>query len=154
MKSNPYTPPIQQSLSGTNFVHVLSYATAIVAFVLLSISTIMGLVAWLVTDTLDEWTMPRFGWGGLLNAAFPLIILCQWFLAPRTKTLKPLGCILLLIALSNAIFVLDRGTTDQIENYYHDRLHSYWFWNVASHAMLGLVLLLVGFVQKSRLNCP
>lgn len=149
MNENPYVPPKQQATEGRSQLAPISFMMSGVVMTLLLASTTAGLIA-LFVPAFNSRAMPRFGWGGLINSLFPIIPLTQWFLKPREMTLLPSGLLLTSLGMINGIVLLNSGTVEVVENAFHDRLHSSWYWLVVPYFAMGTILAYFGFLQQRQ----
>ena len=89
---------------------------------------------------LRAFTMPRFGWVGLILCANPLIFLVPWFWQPTRQGLVGSAFMLCAIGVVNAIQLGFTGTVPVVVNEFTDRMHSSWFWSVATFVAMGAYL--------------
>ena len=98
-----------------------------------------------VSPALSLVLMPRFGWAGLWDCAYPLIFLLPWLRSRRVGAL--LGAAWLCVALGtiHAVVLITKGTVATVANPFNDRLHSSWYLDVLPLFLAGACLLAVAW---------
>jgi len=127
----------------SNFGPLVITALLILAVVIAALS--------ILVPAIRAATMPRFGWGGLLSCLNPLIFLVIWFKVPARRTLLAASFMTCVIGLLNAVTLCLSGTVSSVENEFHDRLHSSWFWAVLPFFVAGGYLCWSAFHFASEL---
>jgi hypothetical protein len=107
--------------------------------VMLAIASVVGLFATFIPPV-RAFTMPRFGWIGLIVCLNPLIFLVPWFRNPSRQALMGSAFMTLTLGVVNAVQLLVTGTGSVVTNEFHDRLHSAWLWSVCSFVVAGAYL--------------
>jgi hypothetical protein len=99
----------------------------------------MGFLA-MVVPSVRAFTMPRFGWIGLILCMNPLIFLLPWLWNPTRLGLVSAASMVVLLGVINGIQLLFTGTVASVTNEFSDRLHSSWLWSVLPFMVAGVYL--------------
>lgn len=136
--TNPYQSGSADGQTATQKEFPLREQVLVISACLI-LGCLISLVA-LFIPVVRDLVMPRFGWIGLLLGVNVLIFLGMWLKTPTTGSLRPAIFMLFAIAIINSWVLFQSGTVAIIENAFHDRLHSAWFWSVGAYALCGVYL--------------
>lgn len=103
--------------------------------IVLTFGVVMGLVS-IVFQPISFWTMPRFGWVGLITCANPLIFVFACMRAPSKVAYWTVAFMFVVMALIQGIQLFFEGTVSEVQRPYSDRLHSAWLWSVAPYVLM------------------
>lgn len=147
VENNPFqTPEISTSEAAEVKPENSRFVPALFAIIFAFAASIGGLS--LFFPTLNDFTMPRFGWIGLILCLNPFIFLCAWLKSPTRQSLMAATFMTLSIGMINAVQLLIKPTVSIVENPYLDRLHSAWLWSVIPLFVAGLYL----FIHASQIK--
>lgn len=104
----------------------------------------------LFVPSISDMLMPRFGWIGLFLCSNVLIFIGFWIKNPSGRALQSAGFMCVAIGTINGLSLLEAGTVSVVQNAFHDRLHSAWFWSVGLYLAAGIYFA----VTASRHNVP
>lgn len=139
---NPYQPPSPDLTAVSELGRTSSSAPLglVCIAAILIVGVLVGMAA-VVYQPLSLWTMPRFGWIGLILCANPLIFVYPCWRMPTKVGYWTLSFILAFMAVSQGIEILFHGTVAVVQRPYNDRLHSAWLWAVVPYVLMCLYAL-------------
>ncbi|MFN7733298.1 MAG: hypothetical protein ACK5OB_15485, partial [Pirellula sp.] len=136
-KLNPYQSP-DPGLDAVESPHPPQtyppFGLLLIAAVLI-LGIALGLVS-LVVQPLSFWTMPRFGWVGLIMCANPLIFVFACMRAPSKVAYWTMAFMFFFMALLQGAMLFLGGTVSVVQRPYSDRLHSAWLWSVVPYVIM------------------
>ncbi|TWT79673.1 hypothetical protein CA13_10790 [Planctomycetes bacterium CA13] len=149
---NPYESPQQADAlpspssrrldRGVLAIALFMFAGCLISIIGLMIPAVSALV------------MPRFGWIGLFLGANVLIFIGFWIKNPSPRTLLPASFMSCAIGAINGLSLLRTGTVAVVQNAFHDRLHSAWFWSVGLYLGAGVYFAIAAYYHKRITSEP
>jgi hypothetical protein len=115
----------------------------------MTLAFILGIVSIFIPG-LNAWTIPRFGWIGLMLCANPLIFMVPTLRHPAWKSYAAAASMSLVLGIINASTLMFSGTVDNVQNIFRDRLHSAWLWSVVPMLLMTAYLAYLAWSFRSN----
>ncbi len=144
---NPYATPQTAdpfSLPRRRFRPALQ-EFVVVLFTVLFVCGVVVALAQVLSPALSAVLMPRFGWAGLWDCAYPLIFLIPWLKSRRVGQLRGAAFVCAAIGTIHAVALYAKGTVATVVNPFNDRLHSSWLLDVTPFYLAAACLLIAGW---------
>ncbi|MEI8211225.1 MAG: hypothetical protein WCI02_03700 [Planctomycetota bacterium] len=146
---NPYHSHPQTSSTATNAIRDTAPLGMWLLTGVMTLAFILGIASMFI-PWLNAWTIPRFGWIGLILCANPLIFLVISVRHPARRSYAAAASMSLVLGLINALTLMLTGTVDKVQNIFSDRLHSAWLWSVVPMLLMTAYLAYLAWSFRSN----